>query len=162
MKVTSAPEKKSIFKKSSVSSPIDFGEPPRYSVDARLPSPAILTCNEPVPLRILVTKQNENPEMVSIQVLQIELIGYTRIRAHDLKRTESGSWVILSRSNMGLPLGNGSEPAGHEWKLDTSMWDSLPLPNSVAPSFETCNLSRNYELEIRVGLSQGSSSFGKV
>ena len=162
MKVTPAPEKKGLFRKSSSVSPIEIaGEPPRYSVDVRLPSPPILTCNEHVPLRILITKQNDNFEMVSVQVLQIELIGYTHIRAHDLNRTESGSWVILSRSNMSLPLGNGSEPVGHEWKLDASMWNNLPLPDSVAPSFETCNLSRNYELEVRVGLSHGLPS-GKV
>ncbi|KAL1958833.1 hypothetical protein VTO42DRAFT_3670 [Malbranchea cinnamomea] len=154
-------EKKNPFGKSSIFPIESSEEPPRFSVDVRLPSPAILTCNEPVPLRILITKLNESSEPVSVQVLQIELIGYTHIRAHDFRRTESGNWVILSRSNMGLHLRNESKPVGYEWKLDQNMWNSLPLPNSVAPSFDTCNISRTYELEVRVGLSHGSLALAK-
>lgn len=88
-------------------------------------------------------------------MLQIELIGYTHVRAHDLSRTESGSWVIVTLANMKIPLGDPSDPANKEWKVASSFWDSIPLPNTVAPSFDTCNISRTYELEVRVGLSQG-------
>ncbi|KAM5465459.1 hypothetical protein MferCBS49748_004915 [Microsporum ferrugineum] len=143
-------EKKGLFKGSS-----ENDSPPRFSVDARLPSPPILTCNEPLPLRILIKKLNDSNETVHLQLLQLELISYTHVRAQDLTRTESGSWVIVTRSNIGMPLGNGSERAGKEWKMDAEMWNRIPLPNSVSPSFETCNLSRAYELEIRVGLAYG-------
>ncbi|EEQ33147.1 arrestin [Microsporum canis CBS 113480] len=143
-------EKKGLFKGSS-----ENDLPPRFSVDARLPSPPILTCNEPLPLRILIKKLNDSNETVHLQLLQLELISYTHVRAQDLTRTESGSWVIVTRSNIGMPLGNGSERAGKEWKMDAEMWNRIPLPNSVSPSFETCNLSRAYELEIRVGLAYG-------
>lgn len=95
-------------------------------------------------------------------MLQVELIAYTHIRAHDLARSESGSWVIVSHSNMNMPLGDGSAPAGKEWKIDSSMWDRIPLPTSVAPSFDTCNISRTYDLDIRVGLTHGSSGVMKV
>lgn len=61
---------------------------------------------------------------------------------------------------MGVALGKGSDPAGTEWTIDARMWNQLPLPNSVAPNFETCNVSRTYELEVRVGLSYGS--FGNI
>lgn len=128
---------------------------PRFSVDARLPSPPIITCNEPLPLRILIKKLNDSNEIVTLQLLQIELISYTHVRAQDLTRTESGSWVITTRSNIGLPLGNSNDRAGKEWKLDAEMWNRIPLPSSVLPSFETCNLSRTYELEIRIGLAHG-------
>lgn len=95
-------------------------------------------------------------------MLQIELIAYTNILAHDLARTETGSWVIFSRSNMGKALGGGADPVGKEWTIDPSLWNLIPLPNSVAPSFETCNVSRSYELEIRIGLSRGSTGDVKV
>lgn len=95
-------------------------------------------------------------------MLQIELIAYTNILAHDLSRTESGSWVILSRSNMGMPLGRGTDPVEAEWTIDASLWNQIPLPNSVAPSFETCNIARHYELEIRIGLSRGNVGMVKV
>lgn len=97
-----------------------------------------------------------------MQTLQIELIAYTHILAHDLKRTETGSWVMFSRSNMGVVLGKGSDPSGTEWTIDSRLWDQIPLPSSVAPSFETCNISRTYEIEVRIGLSHGSVGNIKV
>ena len=88
-------------------------------------------------------------------MLQVELISYTKILAQDLTRTESGSWVIMSRSNMSIPLGKPEDPVGTDWTIDPNLWNRYPLPNSVAPSFETCNIERSYELEIRVGLTHG-------
>lgn len=94
-------------------------------------------------------------------MLQIELIGYTHVRAHDLTRSESSSWVIMSQSNMNIPLGDPSDPIGKEWKVPSRYWENIPLPNTVAPSFDTCNISRTYELEVRVGLAHGGSSKSK-
>ncbi|KAL4784526.1 hypothetical protein BJX76DRAFT_327258 [Aspergillus varians] len=148
---------KSIFHKSSKSSLMDTARGAlRVAADLRLPNPSILTCNEPIPMRVLVSKLSESFETVFLQMLQIELISYTHIQAQDLKRTETGSMVIMSRSNMGIPLGRGGDPAGSEWLIDQNLWNRLPLPPSVAPSFQTCNISRNYELEVRVGLAYGT------
>jgi hypothetical protein len=130
-------------------------DPPSFQVDARLPNPTIITCNERLPLRILVQKLSESTVTVFLSMLQIELIGYTHVRAHDLTRSESRSWVIMSQSNMNIPLGEPTDPVGKEWKVPSRYWENIPLPNTVAPSFETCNLSRTYELEVRVGLSHG-------
>ncbi|KAL4901788.1 hypothetical protein BDW74DRAFT_159532 [Aspergillus multicolor] len=150
------PSPKRLFHKSSKGSLNDHAASLRVSAELRLPNPSILTCNEPIPMRILVKKLSESFETVFLQMLQIELISYTHIQAHDLKRTETGSWVVMSRSNMAMPLGRGGDPAGTEWKIDPNLWNRLPLPPSVAPSFQTCNISRNYELEVRVGLAHGT------
>ncbi|KAK2736420.1 hypothetical protein FQN57_000753 [Myotisia sp. PD_48] len=150
------PPKKGFFQKSSPQIPNSHEVLPRYCVDARLPTPAILTCHEPVPLRVILKKLSPGRGAIFLQVLQIELIGYTHVRAHDLKRSESGSWVLVSRSNIGRQLCNGNEPVGHEYILDAGMWNRTPIPPSVAPSFDTCNLSRTYELEIRIGLTHES------
>ncbi|KAH8692389.1 hypothetical protein BGW36DRAFT_304216 [Talaromyces proteolyticus] len=147
-----------LFRKKStpIMAPISTEPPRRVSVDARLPNPAILTCNQPIPLRLLVTKQSPSTETIYLQLLQIELISYTHIRAHDLARTEPLSTLILSRSNMNMAIGRGTDPVGKEWKIDSSMWERLPLPSNIAPTFETCNISRAYELEVRVGLAYGA------
>ncbi|KGO53855.1 Arrestin-like, N-terminal [Penicillium expansum] len=151
-------KKKSIFSRgsSAPAPPESYAEPPRVSVDARLPNPSILTCNEPVPLRLIAKRLTEGPDLIFLQMLQVELISFTKILAHDLNRTEINSWVIMSRSNMDVPLGSPEDPVGTDWTIDPTLWNRYPLPNSVAPSFETCNIERSYELEIRLGLTYGT------
>ena len=102
---------------------------------------------------MLVQKLGDTDADVYLSMFQIELIGYTHVRAHDLNRTESGSWVIKSLANMNMPLNMPNRKSQTEFKVPSHLWDNIPIPNTVAPSFETCNISRRYELEIRVGLS---------
>lgn len=159
-KLQKGKQKKGIFSRASTTALQEDEIAPRVSVDARLPNPSILTCNEPIPLRLIAKKVTETPETIYLQMLQIELIAYTKVIAHDLTRKESNMWVIMSRSNMDMALGTPGDKHGTDWIIDPSMWNTLPLPSSVAPSFETCNIERSYELDIRVGLSYGTS--GKV
>ncbi|KAI9835422.1 MAG: hypothetical protein M1819_002340 [Sarea resinae] len=130
---------------------VSTSEPPRFSADARLPHPSIITCNEPLPLRILVHKLSASPDSLYLRTLQIELIHHTTIRAHDLMRTESASWVICSLSNLMIPVGKPDDAVGSETLIDDNLWNKTPLPNTVAPTFDTCNISRSYELEVRAG-----------
>lgn len=148
------------MKSSAPSSPMSPGFPqdaPYLSVDARLPEPALLTCQQPIPLRLLVKKLNSSDGAVSLQSLQISLIGLTKIRAHTVFRTETNSWIITSQSNMNIPIGTPSDAEGTETVLDNRAWNGVALPNTVAPSFVTCNVERSYQLDIRIGLSYGSN-----
>lgn len=155
-------KKKNIFSRASSSLRDLYSDAPRVSLDARLPNPSILTCNEPVPLRLIAKKLTECPDIIFLQMLQIELISYTKIIAHDLTRTEIGTWVVVSRSNMHMALGKPGDPAETDLPIDPKLWNALPLPNSVAPSFETCNIERSYELEVRIGLTHGTPGNMKV
>jgi hypothetical protein len=147
------PKKKGMFgRKTTV--PMS-NNPPAFAVDARLPSPAILTCNEPIPLRILVKKEKESPENLFLISLSVDLIGYTNVRASDLNRTELGTWVVMSLSNLSIPIGNPADPVGTETLIDSKFWDQVKLPHTVTPSFMTCNLTRSYELEVKVILGFG-------
>ncbi|EXJ70693.1 uncharacterized protein A1O5_05683 [Cladophialophora psammophila CBS 110553] len=148
----------SLFSRKSSTPTSAEEEPPAFQVDARLPSPAIITCNEPLPLRILVEKLNESSATAYLRTLQIELTGYTQVRAVDLERTETTKWLLMSQANMNMPLGNPTDKGRKEWKLPSRLWDDLPLPNTVCPSFDTCNISRRYELEVTVGLAHAMAS----
>src|SRR6202000_169198 len=109
------PQKRGMFNRKS-STPISAeDEPPAFQVDARLPSPAIITCNEPLPLRILVEKLNDSAATAYLKMLQIELIGYTQVRAYDLDRTETLTWILMSQSNMNMPLGNPTDKGCRQW-----------------------------------------------
>jgi hypothetical protein len=131
------------------------GTPPSVLVDARLPSPAILTCNEPLPLKLFIKKQNNSPEYVYLMALQIELIGHTHVRAQDVQRTETGNWVIASLSGLSLPICKPSDTSESASVVDGNLWNHIKLPHTVTPSFVTCNLARKYELEVRVTIGYG-------
>ena len=65
-------------------------------------------------------------------------------------------------ANLQVPLGTTSTPIDKDVEIDVEMWSRVPLPNTVPPSFETCNLSRYYELDISVGLVYGTKGNMKV
>lgn len=134
---------------------------PRVAVDARLPNPAILTSNQDISLRLLVKNVSARTKNIYLQMLQIELIGYTRVKAHEVSRTESNSWILCSFSNMAIPIGSPSDPLETEVPINPEYWSGKPVPNTVSPSFTTCNLARFYELEVRVGLGYGSYKHGE-
>jgi hypothetical protein len=70
-------------------------------------------------------------------------------------RTEATSWVLMNLTGLAIPLGSPSDEIRKETVVDPALWDRIPLPNTVAPSFHTCNLTRKYELEVKVGLGYG-------
>jgi hypothetical protein len=133
--------------------PVVPGDPPFIGVDIRLPQPAVLTCNSDIPLRIILQRLNASHEHIYVSSLEIALIGITTIRAHEFVRRENTSWVIMTKSNMGLLVGTGTESPDQEIVIDDSLWRGLTLPNTVAPTFDTCNISRAYQLDVRIGLT---------
>lgn len=135
--------------------------PPRVAMDARLPNPAILTLNKDLPLRLLMKNVSERNKNIYLQMLQIELIGYTKVRSHEVTRTESNSWILCSFSNMNIPVGMLTDPVDTETAINPEYWSGKPIPNTVPPTFTTCNLSRFYELEVRVGIGYGSYKHGE-
>ena len=54
---------------------------------------------------------------------------------------------------MGVVIGSQADATGAEVVVDDRLWRGVTLPNTVAPSFETCNIARSYQLDIKVGLS---------
>lgn len=129
--------------------PYIFQTGPRGEVDARLPSPAVLTWNQNIPLRIILRKSDDSEEPVYVTFLQLRLFDFTEIRASDEVRVRTNTRTILSLDGLAIPLWAPSEK---ETILDSKLWDRLALPSTVEPSFETCNLRRAYDLEVGVGL----------
>ena len=65
----------------------------------------------------------------------------------------------MSASNLRMSLGSRDNLGhGKDMEIDANLWNQIPIPNTVAPSFETCNVTRNYSLDIKVGLSYGSAN----
>lgn len=133
-------------------------DPPLLQVEARLPVNTIITCNEPLPLRILVQKLNETPATVYLSTLQIELIARTHVRAHGLQRLDTSSWMLTSKSNMAVRIGGSKGEANVVWVVPPWLWENILLPETLPPSFDTCNISRTYELDLTIGLTYGGES----
>ena len=166
-----------LSKTATASSSPSSDDLPDISLEARLPDPSIITCNERVPLKLFVKRMNNYTHPVYLQSIQVELIGHTHIRASPVQRDETSSWVLVSQSNVTDLLKftspsatsksdsksskeNGIDSATQEVpiaNIDMKAW-SCVLPPSVCPSFETCNVSRRYDLEVRIGIGYGSNS----
>ncbi|KEQ77639.1 hypothetical protein M436DRAFT_34876 [Aureobasidium namibiae CBS 147.97] len=136
---------------------------PFIAVDIRLPEPAILTCAKPVPARLVVTSLNGKVTAMTLTSLQLEVVAITKIRAQDVGRVERSSTVLFSRSGMAIPLQFGDSVAREaiapngggvesEAEIDSRYWSDTPLPNAIPPSFETCNITRSYEIFARIGI----------
>lgn len=131
---------------------------PSIEMSARLPHPSILTCNKPVPLRLIAKKLVPAAAEVLLVSIQIDLIGSTLVRCDDLANTETSRWVVMSRHGLSISISQPSDAVGTEFVVPDNLWNSIALPNTVMPSFSTCNLSRSYQLEVKLGLSYKASS----
>lgn len=137
---------------------------PSIEMSARLPHPSILTCNKPIPLRLIAKKLSPASAEIFLVSMQIDLIGTTHVRCDDLANKETSRWVVMSRHGLSISVSQPSDAIGNEFVVPDTLWRSIALPNTVMPSFATCNLKRTYELEVKLGLSHGppSSNSGGV
>ncbi|KAL2269192.1 hypothetical protein VTJ83DRAFT_4038 [Remersonia thermophila] len=127
--------------------------PPSVEISARLPHPAILTCHKPIPLRLIAKKLAPVQAEVYLIALQVDLIGKTVVRCHNLVNTEVTRWVITSRTGLNVLVSRPDDAVGTDFVVPDSLWSGFALPNTVMPSFVTCNLRRDYELELKLGLA---------
>lgn len=136
---------------------------PSIEMSARLPHPSIFTCNQPVPLRLIAKKLVNSPEQVHLVSFQMDLIGITEVRAYNIYNKKVNRWVVVSTNDLNIPLTSGPDAeVGSEFAVPDTLWKDKTLPNTVAPSFVTCNLSRRYEVEIKLGLCWGKPKSGFI
>ncbi|KAI0881757.1 uncharacterized protein GGS22DRAFT_171785 [Annulohypoxylon maeteangense] len=135
--------------------------PPNIEMSARLPFPSILTCNKPLPLRIIARKlapTTTRDQQVYVTALEIALTGYTQVRVQNLENTEVTTFPIFSAPRLSPPIAlfsSPSDPVDTEFEIPQSLWADRRLPNTVAPSFRTCNLMRRYDIQMKITLSWG-------
>lgn len=136
---------------------------PSIEMSARLPHPPVLTCNQSVPLRLIAKKLVDSPEQVYLVSFQMDLIGITEVRSHNIYDKKINRWVVVSSADLSIPLTSSpQDPVGNEFVVPDELWKNRPLPNTVAPSFVACNLHRRYELELKIGLAWGKPKSGMM
>ncbi|GAO48935.1 hypothetical protein G7K_3097-t1 [Saitoella complicata NRRL Y-17804] len=102
-------------------------------VEARLPNPPVLTPTIPTDLVIMLNSAQE----ATVADLQLRLLSTTRITAHGhpVKQTHA----------LKLPTPHPLHTSGAR-----TLTMKVMLPDSVVPTFRTCNLERGYVLEVTV------------
>jgi uncharacterized membrane protein YgcG len=135
--------------------------PPTILMAARLPHPLVLTCNQPIPLKLVSTKKTPHPAHVYMTSLQIDLVGTTHVSCLRHTSKEIQRWIVVSEHNLTEPLiPSPDAPEESTFTLSSRFWRDVSLPNTVTPSFQTCNMSRTYALEIKLGVSWGAGMPG--
>ncbi|KAI6456472.1 hypothetical protein MCOR16_001052 [Pyricularia oryzae] len=137
------------------------GLAPSVEMSARLPYPSVLTMGKPLPLRLMGKKlAPSRGEHVFLTSLHVELIGTTKVRCNELNNVETSRWVIVSKSNLKVPVIDPEGPVGSEITLPASLFLNDVIPSGLGqagmtPAFSTCNLSRTLSLELKLGVSWG-------
>ncbi|TQS39311.1 hypothetical protein Golomagni_00167 [Golovinomyces magnicellulatus] len=129
---------------------------PKGELHARLPWPAIIRCKETIPLKLIVRKLNRSSEPIFLVSFALNVLERIKVKVNEQEKTEVSAWVIANLSGLSVQIGSSFDREGTETVINHSLWDKFLLPNTIAPSFGTCNIKRNYELDIRVGLSYGA------
>lgn len=129
--------------------------PPKGELEARLPQPSILMCNQPIPLRLILRKLNSSPDFLVIVSCTVHILVKLKVRVNEVVKFVNSSWVLANLNGLSVQIGSPNDREGTECIIDNFLWNSLLLPSTVSPSFQTCNLSRNYELEVRIELGYG-------
>jgi hypothetical protein len=83
------------------------------------------------------------------------LIETTEVRAHGFVESSIRLHILQTVSNVRKQAYASGTPAGSAVSLDDDLWRHHRLPHSLTPTFETCNISRSYKLQIRLGFRFG-------
>ncbi|KAF7588563.1 hypothetical protein BBP40_005518 [Aspergillus hancockii] len=136
-----------------------LSSPLTYQVDVELLNGQSLLLGYPVPLNIKITKIGNRDCFVWLNDFQTMLVGTTEVHASGLSEKDTQFHVIQTMSNIHSVVFHDKTSNGTELCVGNSLWSNRRLPTLLTPSFETCNISQTYTLEVRLGLQTGYSKF---
>ena len=125
--------------------------------EARLPNPPIIVPTEPIPLTFILRREGEqNGGVVYVRSVQIMLGITTYIAAQGFRRELGYLQPLMQLGDLNLTLAaNKSEMSfnpgdllqtGHAAK-------GLVVPDTIPPTFRTCNIARKYTMVLQLGVS---------
>ena len=133
-----------------------------WQIDTELLNGHFIMSGHSVPLRISITKLCQQSCQLWLQDFQIMLIETTQIQVHGSVSASSHCWMVHTVANLKQRLCSHNEPAGTVIEVPSSIWASHPVPDALSPSFETCNITRSYQLVLRLGFQNGNSKVSHV
>lgn len=141
----------SLFRKAPSISPSGI-----VAFEARLPHPAILVPAETIPVTLFLKRDADSRGIVYIRSIQVMLGITTYIAAQGFRRELGYIQPILDVGNLSLTLpANQNELVINPTDLvhQRSSSKGFTLPDTIPPSFRTCNIARKYTLVLQMGVS---------
>ncbi|KAL3450768.1 hypothetical protein BJX65DRAFT_304923 [Aspergillus insuetus] len=149
-------DKRSVVCQPDLSEPISpRSQEPICEIEATLLNGPFLVLGQPIPLRVEITHLPGlfSNYSVSLQDFQSMLIEATEVRAKGSSEFKTRSWIIQTMANLRQSLVPGyDDMAEPVLRVDEGVWTRHVVPTFLTPTFETCNVSRNFKLEIRLGI----------
>jgi len=147
-------------------SPANTGNGGTVTFEARLPNPPIIVPTEPIPLTFILRREDEgNRGVVYVRSVQIMLGITTYIAAQGFRRELGYLQPLMQLGDLNLTLGaNESEisfnpgdllQTGHAAK-------GLVVPDTIPPTFRTCNIARKYTMVLQLGVSAHPSQHAEM
>lgn len=94
---------------------------------------------------------------VFLRNFQSMLIETTEVRARGSMEAHTRSCVIQTMTRVEH---KPNAMVGSTLSFDDSLWSQHCVPLHLTPTFETCNISRSYKLEIWLGIEFGRNNVG--
>ncbi|KAL2844012.1 hypothetical protein BJX68DRAFT_269878 [Aspergillus pseudodeflectus] len=150
-------DKRSVVCRPDLSEPISpRSQEPICQIEATLLNGPFLVLGQPIPLRVEMTNLpglSSSNHTVSLHDFQSMLIETTEVRAKGSIESKTRSWIIQTMANLRQSLVSGyDDMAEPVLRVDEGVWTRHVVPTFLTPTFETCNVSRNFKLEIRLGI----------
>ncbi|KAL4906410.1 hypothetical protein BDW74DRAFT_150259 [Aspergillus multicolor] len=139
-------------------------------VKAKLLNGPFLVVGQPIPLSVEVFNMSPSPSTtprrqshtltplpITLHDFQTMLVETTETRARGAVDSQTLFWVVQTMANLRHPFvpaageGDGWNGAS-ALTIDQSLWAQHCVSSSLTPTFETCNISRSYKLEVRLGI----------
>ncbi|KAI6249617.1 hypothetical protein HI914_01351 [Erysiphe necator] len=153
------------FQEKIISNTKDLNKSEREATDitpigellVRFPQPAILISSEHLPLELSIRKLNKCSKQLFLVSFSLHIISQVKAIANRMEKINSSTWVFANLCGLSIEIGSVNDNENTECFISQNLWCHLQIPSNIGPSFQTCNISRSYELDIRVGLGFGTT-----
>ncbi|KAL2812842.1 hypothetical protein BJX63DRAFT_395650 [Aspergillus granulosus] len=153
-------DKRSIVCQPELSEPISpRSQEPICEIEATLLNGPFLVLGQPLPLRVKITNlPGSSDHTFSLHDFQSMLIETTKVHARGSTESMTRSWIIQTMANLHQPLAlEYDDMAEAVLRVDERLWGRHVVPTFLTPTFETCNVSRSFKLEVRLGIWLGQN-----
>lgn len=137
--------------------------PLTYEVTIELLNGPFLSLGQPIPLAVQAqgmdgSTSSSNNTALYLYDFQSMIFETTEVRARGAVERLTRSWIVQTMANLQHLFTFTPGDERNRGSVDDSLWRPWCVPLFLTPTFETCNVSRDYKLEIRLGIGLGRNN----